>query len=413
MKMKNLANLFLILFTLFSASNIALFFSKSFSAIPIFTDYTTHLHTILILGSILLYLVSAFNRHLPKLLFYPLFIWVFWSIFSYWPLPEVIGQAYHLCVGLAQLLTLFLLLRRNYRDNESSYLMVPSQFTGPFFSGRALLVFIIINLIIVPPTVIAIGYQLTAKAINTSSAGFVTLKPNGLYMSEKTYQRDDKTIKLIAMIHLAQSTYYADIAKTIPRDNTLILMEGVSDNTNLLKNRFNYGNLAEFLGLTSQGQLDLPVRAITPEQLRQEEPADPEETAKLDMLPADIDISAFDPQTIEVLDALAKYVLNGDSPVSGYLEFNQWIEEHADTNIDKTIMSDLLDKRNAAVLEYVPDALQRYDTLVLPWGALHMKGLEQAIREKGFSLVENQSHLSIDFKHLPYEQMIEKLKAQP
>ncbi len=410
--MRILANLFLLLFTLFALSNIVLFAPDSLSGFPLIPNYITQLQTFVRYGTLFLYFVSAFNRHLPKLVFYPLFAWVFWSVFSYWPLSEVIGQAYHLCVGFAQLLTLFFLLRRNYRDNESSFLLVPSQFTGPFFSGRALLIFIIVNILIAPPAFVAIGYKLAAQLIDTSTGGFVTLQPDGLYMSEKTYQHNDKAIKLIAMIHLARPEYYTDIAKTIPKKNTLILMEGVSDKTNLLKNRFSYGNLAEFLGLTSQGQLDLSARIISPEQLKQEQPANEEQT-QLDILPADIDVSAFDPQTIEVLDTLAKYVLNGDSPVDGYFEFNQWIQEHTDPDIDKTIMADLLDKRNAAVLAYIPEALQRYDTLVLPWGALHMKGLEQAIRDKGFRLVDDQSHLSIDFKHLPYEQMIEKLKAKP
>ena len=407
--MRILANLFLLLFTLFAVSNITLFFSSSFAAFPQFESSVSQLQTITIISALFLYLVSSFNRHLPKLLFYPLFFWVLWGVLSYWPLPDITGQAYHLCAGIAQLLTLFLLLRRNYRENESSYLLVPSQFTGPSFSARTLLIFGIVNIIIAPVAVVLLGYNLTAHLIDSSSAGFVQLKPNGLYMSEKTYQRDDKTIKLIAMIHLARSEYYNEVAKTIPKEKTLILMEGVSDNANLLKNRFSYGNLAEFLGLTSQGHLDIPGRIISRDQLAQPDSASPEQQAGVDMLPADIDISAFNPQTIEVLDALAKYVLNTDSPASGYFEFNQWIQDHADHDIDKIIMADLLDKRNAAVLSYVPDALQRYDTLVMPWGALHMKGLEEAIRNDGFTLSQDQRHLSIDFKNLPYEQILQKL----
>ena len=131
------------------------------------------------------------------------------------------------------------------------------------------------------------------------------------------------------------------------------------------------------------------------------------------MIRADIDISAFDPRTIDVLDALARYVLNAPSPVAGYLEFNQWLEENAPPDIDDIVMTDLLDKRNQALLEYLPDALENYDTLVIPWGALHMKGIEQALLDRGFSPGTTRRHLSIDFGSLPYRQMWDQLLPRP
>ena len=410
--MRILANLFIVLFSLFALSNIIQVFSSSLASIPLVISSIDQIQILTVVVALLIYLGSAFNRHLPKLLFYPLLLWVLWATFDYWPMHDFIGQAYHLCIGIAQLLTILFLVRKNQRDNESSYFLVPSQFTGPSFSGWTLIIFMVINIIIAPVALVVIGYNTAAHLIDSSSAGFVQLKPDGLYMQEKTYQRDSKTIKLIAMIHLAQSQYYQKVSKTIPKDKTLILMEGVSDNDNLLKNNFNYGNLANFLGLTSQGHFDIDTRVISSDQLSADQSTTPESQTGVDMLPADIDISAFDPQTIEVLDALAKYVLNTDSPASGYFAFNQWIQEHADPDIDKIIMKDLLDKRNAAVLSYIPKALQQYNTLVLPWGALHMKGLEQAIKEDGFTQVQSQRFISIDFRQLPYDKILQKLAPE-
>jgi len=409
--MRLLANLFLLLFILFAIATAALDLVPALPPSSLFMVAFGLLKSLCLGIAFILYNVSAFNRHLPKLLLYPLFAWLLWGVLDYWPLPQVTGQYYHFCAGTAQLLTIILLLRRNRRENECSPLLVPSQFTGPFFSGRSLLLFVVINILITPLLLIIFGWNAAARLADEGSAGFVQLKPDGIYMSEKSYRHEAKTIRLVAMIHLARPEYYADIVKTIPREKTLILLEGVSDDRNLLHNRFSYGNLAEFLGLTSQSQLHLPGRVISRQQLTAEPPDDTLGQG-LDMIRADIDISAFDPHTIEVLDALAKYVLNAESPLAGYLAFNQWVADNEGPDIDKTIMTDLLDKRNVALLSYLPEALERYDTLVIPWGALHMKGLEQALLARGFYLVKTSRHLSIDFGNLPYKQMWEKLLPQ-
>ena len=111
----------------------------------------------------------------------------------------------------------------------------------------------------------------------------------------------------------------------------------------------------------------------------------------------------------KILNALAKYLLNADSPVRGYLEFNRWAETHMTAESNRIIMTDLIDKRNDAVLHYLNRALDRYDIFVIPWGALHMRGLEQAILEIGFLPVTTRERLSIDFLLLPYGEIWNKL----
>ncbi len=45
-------------------------------------------------------------------------------------------------------------------------------------------------------------------------------------------------------------------------------------------------------------------------------------------------------------------------------------------------------------------ALERYDTVVIPWGALHMKEIEEAVRLRGFRLRDERERVSIDFRKL-------------
>jgi len=44
--------------------------------------------------------------------------------------------------------------------------------------------------------------------------------------------------------------------------------------------------------------------------------------------------------------------------------------------------------------------LDYYDTIIIPWGALHMPEIETAVLGKNFQLAETRQRTSIDFKRL-------------
>jgi len=206
------------------------------------------------------------------------------------------------------------------------------------------------------------------------------------------------------MIHLGQEDFYSELIESLDSSRTLILAEGVSDNDGRLKEHFSYGKIADLLGLESQEKISFPGRVI--ESLDTDD-SDSDHRDGPDILRADIDLNQFDPRTLEVLNALAKYVLNSDSLTEGYLEFNRWAQDHISDDLEEVIMNDLINKRNRAVISYLPKALKKYDTIVIPWGALHMQGIEAMVKKRGFRLEESHSRLSIDFLLLPYEKIWE------
>ncbi|RLB76768.1 MAG: hypothetical protein DRH06_05215, partial [Deltaproteobacteria bacterium] len=300
----------------------------------------------------------------------------------------------------------------NQQRNHKSLLLVRSQFSGAPFSGRNLLRFSLISLLVVPVALLLISYSLVGNLIKTNTAGFVQLKPNGLYMTERVYQQNEKQIRLVGMIHLGEEEFYDDLTASIPGHQTLILAEGVSDKGHLLTEQFSYGRIANLLGLTSQEKINFPGKLIEVADLDDKR----EENQEIpDILRADIDLQQFDLRTLEVLNAMAKYLLNGESLVSGYLAFNRWAEEHFSPDLNEIVMTDLITKRNRSVLGYLPKALNRYDTVIIPWGALHMQGIEKAVLEKGFQLEQSQTRQSINFLSLPYQQLWKKIRgtAQP
>ena len=72
-------------------------------------------------------------------------------------------------------------------------------------------------------------------------------------------------------------------------------------------------------------------------------------------------------------------------------------------------MNDLVEKRNRSVLSYLPKALEKYDTVIIPWGALHMKGIEEQVKMRGFQLEKELNRRSIDLWKLPYRQLLKNL----
>ncbi len=400
--MRRLANCFLILFLVAAFSRFIYAAARLYPAldIPAFPAQAIGLLCFLCAG--LLFPGFAFNRNLPLPVLLPPQLWLLWSLVDFWPLENWFGAKYQLLAAVAQLLLGLICLNLNRTLNGRSLLLTAGQFAGPAFSLRRFVLFCLAAPLVFPLLAAIIGFSLLGNLIESGSAGFVHLKPNGLYLEERTYVQAGKQIRLAGMIHLAQPEYYSALTASIPPERTLILLEGVTDRDGRLKEHFSYRRIADLLGLTAQEHNVFQGRLISPAQLHERATGPP---PAVDLLPADIDLREFDPLTIEVLNALAKYVLNNESPLAGYLEFSRWAQQNTPADINRIIMRDLLDKRNQHVLGYLPEALNKYDHLVIPWGALHMKGIERSLFKRDFALADRRGHLSIDFRQLPYAKL--------
>jgi len=119
-----------------------------------------------------------------------------------------------------------------------------------------------------------------------------------------------------------------------------------------------------------------------------------------DILRADVDVSAFRPPTILFLDAIGKHLRESPSFIKGVMALNSWGEKNITTEMHAVIMDDILHRRNMALIRHLDQALARYDTVVIPWGALHMEEIEAEVVKRGFKLQEERQRVSIDFLKL-------------
>ena len=404
--MQAIANIFLIIFLNDAVIGIVSFL---FAAKP-GLEWLAGLHDfagrMTLFFAMAVYFGFAINRHLPKRVLVPPLLFLGWKLIAFWPLQESFAIAPSSYMLLGQLLLGLLVLQLNLKLNRKSPLLVREQFNGPAFGPRRFALFLLLAIPLLPLLVVLLCFSSVSNLIDDQAAGFMRLRPDGIYMVEKQYRRGEKNIRLSSMIHVGQQSYFDSLAQDLRGQKAIFLLEGVSDRTGRLKGNFSYQRLASLLGLATQESMPLEGRLIDAASL--DDLVD-KQAKEIDLLPADIDLAEFDRHTIRLLNALAYYVLDAENLADGFRDFNQWTRENSNTKTQQTVMNDLVTKRNRKLLSYLPKALNKYDTVVIPWGALHMPEIEHAVQGQGFRLQQQQERLSIDFLKLPYAKIWQAL----
>ena len=406
--MRRFANIYIVLFLIDTAlSLIDELLQASSSPLAFLTELRFFVASVVITLSMVIYACLGIDRRLPKRIFLPLTLFASWSALAMWPLSGFVArEAFGLTAAISQIVVgaIVIILLRGFGGRN---LLTEEQFQAPMFSLRNTLGFTAINLLLTPFVLMYTGLAVTSYYLEEQTAGFLRLSPVGIHMTERSYHLAQKEIRLAGMMHIGKEDYYEDLAKSIPTVGTIILAEGVTDQDRLLESQFNYSKLAGLIGLTSQDKMRLNGNAVeldgfgvAGQVIR--------EPGKPDIANADIDLNRFEPKTIEFLNALGRSLF-GDKPLAeGLVDYNLWIEENMTEEGIAGVMVDILDKRNDAVIAGMVKTLKRYDTIIIPWGAMHMPAIEAAVLEQGFAPGKAQERLSLDFRTIPYGELWQK-----
>ncbi|MCK5825900.1 MAG: hypothetical protein KAG93_02600, partial [Desulfuromusa sp.] len=144
--MRKLANLFLFLFLVSAMFGIANELLRLFLNLQFLPGLQQLIWMTCIGVASIVYLGLGFNKHLPKIILIPLFIWLFWNLLNYWPLENAIGSNFLLYASCGQLLLGAAILKLNRHINGESLFLVRRQFLGPAFSGRNLFCFCLVSI---------------------------------------------------------------------------------------------------------------------------------------------------------------------------------------------------------------------------------------------------------------------------
>jgi hypothetical protein len=242
------------------------------------------------------------------------------------------------------------------------------------FSWRNLSVFLLANVFVLLPAVMAYSVVCAALTVDHFTGGFMAVRPGGLIVRVRTYVGPDgKTIQLFPMTHSADTVFYGDVSRSFPT-NAIVLMEGVSDNKNLITNKVTYKRLATALGLGEQHEDFKPSRGT--------------------LVRADVDVEQFSTNTLDLLNLAM--LIHAKGLKAAPLE--KLIRTSEPPQLLTQLLDDLLRKRNQHLLEEIHARLAQSDKIIVPWGAAHMPGIAKGIQESGFRLEETRDYVAIRFR---------------
>lgn len=402
--MRRLANAYILLFLIDSGLSLCDEILASYEIRHMLLANARLLVAYAVIGlSSVIFVCLGIDRRLPKILFLPMTLYIFWCSLSMWPLSGVVERELLpliSAVGQVALMAMIFLVR-------GGQVLLPLEcFEQERFRLAHTLGFVGVNLLLAPIIMIYTSLAIASQVLEQQTAGFLRIGPLGIYMAERNYSHDAKNIRLAGMMHIGKEDYYNDLERSLSTEQAIILTEGVTDQDRLLTRTFNYSRLAEVFGLSTQNNMQIEGTLVTLDNFDRrygDHGGNPHITR------ADIDIKNFDPFTIGFLNTLGEMLFSGEPFFRSYGKYNAWINENMTPERLDIVMADLLDKRNDVVIESMSKALSHYDTIIIPWGAMHMPAIETAVYDKGFELVEEKERMSLDFRALPYRQLWQKI----
>lgn len=321
------------------------------------------------------YLMLAIRPGIPKRAYLPVALFLPVSVVAV--LPLLVYYHVHAAwigwgVSALQLLVAACILRWLKSGSESAWsLVAASRLTEKSFSWTHFTGMILTGLLVLLPALVLYTAFSAKLAVGHFSAGFVKLTPAGISMEVRDYIRDDgKKVTLVPMSHIADSTFYENIAVSFPPDS-LVLMEGVSDHKKLIKTASNYSKMAQSIGVVEQQKVFKPEGEV---------------------VAADIDISDLSPETLDLLKAVMLLHSKGVTA-----ETMPTLMKPTPPGLEKRLMVDILDKRNEHLLKVLYERLPDSKHIIVPWGAAHMPGISHEIENAGFRVVATHPFMAIRF----------------
>jgi hypothetical protein len=316
-----------------------------------------------------------FAPGLPLAAFLPALVFLAWSLFGAMPLP-LWSSAAHAGLALAALqvglaLLAALVVRRRSRSGVC-WLLAGDLAAAPFRPLRAFGLLAAAGLLV--PA--ALGGYLAfsiAAALEHATHGFVRFDRDGIAAMEREYSRGDRRVRLVGLVHVGEGEAYRELVSSFEHGD-LILAEGVSDRDGLLREGLPYGNVARPLGLVVQPSFE--------EALAGAEGVDADAVSGPRVVRADLDLRDLSPETLAFLRAVSGVLASADFATA--LARARELSKEFDTERSTRILRDLIERRNAHLVGELDKALPEHPSIVVPWGALHLPGIERALVERGF-----------------------------
>lgn len=349
--------------------------------------------TTVVLASLGVALMVAVTPKAPKRVLVPLVLFTWWAgLAQVFPLGFLKIPQFMLWISLTQI-ALAALIFVFFRGRESRWMFAEAD--RPAFRWRhALLGIPLAAALFAVFAVLAVFTGLSGQ-LETVSGGYVRLRPDGIYLLERRFQAGDREVRLSGMMHIAEEEFYTDL---LPADDpampSVVLIEGVTDQDNRLgEEGLSYSRLASMLSISSQEDsifmekvaagLRRHRAAPSREESRKVGHGDGDPAGAMDFVHADVDVNTFHPKTIAFVVAVMSLFQAEDWPAF-VKKFSETSDELNDESSQAQVIQDILHSRNERLVSEIQVSLKDYRRVIIPWGALHLTGVESWLRQHNF-----------------------------
>jgi len=336
----------------------------------------------------------AFVPHLPKVVFVPPVLFVLWLAFGAPPFDDTL-QSTSIALDIIQIAVIAAVLLVS-KLRSGGWLMNAQVLPHKtHLVLRTVVSFVVLGFVL-PVVGFAILMVAFGSTIEKQTGGYLDFTSSGIEVRETILTREHKTVRLVGMVHVGESDFYDTLYASFP-PSALVLAEGVTDRDGLAGS-FSYEGFAEVLGLKVQPALGATAgddggqtKVLTPARPKPRpssgarEPISIAATAtRPRIIYADADVSDFAPATVTFLGKVGQ-IYGSQSFGELMTRLNTVGEEFTEKDLEG-VFEDILTKRNARVLAEFDKRVRDYDSIIIPWGAQHMPGLEAALVQRGFRI---------------------------
>jgi uncharacterized protein YbaP (TraB family) len=349
---------------------------------------------LVVVSSFVMLLVLVAAPRLPKLLFLPLIAFAIWCGLDapplLWPGRNAHPIAVVLAIAQAAIAcAAFLLLKAR----TGNWLLTRESLPSPRQRVLKIAVSAIATAVVVPALIGSLLAMDIAALIQSQTDSYIQFTASGIDLQETVLRKGDKTVRLIGMLHVGEPRFYQSLYASFPK-GSLILEEGVSDREKRLAGNFSYQKFARVLGLEQQPHVEasLPAAQEVNAPGKAKPPSAPAAAAPTtgadNIMHPDVDVSDFSDSTIRFLVAVGK-VYQGGSPAQIVSRIVAVMNDFSQADIEK-FYDDVIHNRNKHVLAAFDSEIAHYDSVVIPWGAMHMPDLEKQLKARGFAVESRQ-----------------------
>lgn len=235
----------------------------------------------------------------------------------------------------------------------------------PAFSPARSLGLLAAILLCVPTGLAAYGLGSAAWSLSWATGGYAALSTEGFVVRSRRFAKPGTTVILQGMMHIGEARAYEDLYASFGElDDAIVLTEGVTDTTDALgRGGVGYSRMAGRLGLEQQHAIEEDGFAVDN---------------------ADVDVSRFSPQTLDMLRH-SFAIWQAEDPVRAWLDYSLEYSTADPDELYRPLLADIVDLRNRSLLEHIDQAEPRHRTIVAPWGAAHMPGVSAGLVERGYT----------------------------